>query len=529
MKIKYKHYIIGVASLLGIFCLGNSASAYTTEGGYDDIAGGDYLRYTATCDELDYLIENGVPDPHWGYINITLSNDCQKDLVIPSGKKVSLFGKGAAEIGGYRDEETGDWISIYGGTLSNNNGDTITVEKGATLVLYGEVSNTSSNSAVINNSGRLFLSGAKLSGTANGYVLKNSGTVTAYTETSFNNSGLINTGTIYVAGGRYLYHDINKYIVAGCSLGPDTAYPDDTVNCGDYRSNIKDAYFRLPEALPDGATVTVKSAFPEIANALAMEIISFDPSIVVVTGNATDGFTLTPKKSGTLWIGGQDFTHGAGQQYSVIYDVKNANTSTKDYLANNLSEDETHKIVDAVEADDTLYMDLDINKIDQEDVDTTYKNLVNDELTNGELLNYYDIYYLLKGRNAGEIARIDDLGDGAEDVVDVSIDVPEDLPEVPAGKTRRFFAVRIHEDGTRTLVDKLNVSKEGNKLHFKSGKFSTYALAYEDVNNISAPNSGVVTRFESGSAQDCMAMSAICAIAMISVLYYISRKVKQAE
>lgn len=509
MKIKYKHYIIGVASLLGIFCLGNSASAYTTEGGYDDIAGGDYLRYTATCDELDELIENGVPDPHWGYINITLSNDCQKDLVIPSGKKVHLNTNMGSD----------PWR-----TLTNVSGDTITVEDNAVLVFSGEATNTTPGKSVIQNAGRLFLSSAHLSGTGDGYVLRNSGVTTAITNTSFNNSGLINSGTLYIAGGQYPYHDVSKYIVSGCSLGPDEAYPDDTVNCGNYRSNIRDAYFKLPEALPDGASIKLESAFPEIANALNMEVISFDSSIVEVTGNAVTGFTLTPKKSGDVWIGGQDFTKGAGQQYSVVYKVENANASTKDYLANNLSDEETHKVVEAVRSDDELYMDLDINQLKQDEVATEYQDLANKEAKKGALLNYYDIYYLLKGRNAGEIARVDDLGDGVDDVVDVAVDMPEGLPEVQAGKSRNFFVVRLHEDGTKTKVDKLDVSKKGDKLHFKSGKFSTYALGYEDVDNISAPNSGVITHFEDGSAQNSILGSILCLATATGALYYISKK-----
>ena len=520
MKIKYKHYVLGIASLFGIFCLGNSASAYTTEGGYDDVAGGYSYSYTATCDELDYLIENGVPDPHWGYIHITLSNDCQKDLVIPSGKKVYLWGKGEAAISSYRDEND-DLISVYGGTLTNASGDTITVEEGATLAIYGEVINTSSGKAAINNSGRLFMMGTKLTGDEDGYVLKNSGITTATTGTSFNDSGFTNSGTFYVTGGKYPYHDINQFIVSGCSPNSDATYPDDDVSCGNNRGN---AYFRLPEALPDGASVKVTSAFPEIANALGMEIVSFDHSVIEVTGNAIDGFTLTPKKSGDVWIGTQDYTKGAGQKYSVVYEVENANKSTKDYLANNLNDEETSKIIEAVRSDDELYMDLDISKLEQDEVSAEYKNLVNDKLMKGELLNYYDIYYLLKGRNAGEIARIDDLGDGVDDVVDVAVDMPEGLPEVQAGKSRNFFVVRLHEDGTKTKVDKLDVSKKGDKLHFKSGKFSTYALGYEDVDNISAPNSGVITHFEDGSAQSSILGSILCLATATGTLYYISKK-----
>jgi hypothetical protein len=111
-----------------------------------------------------------------------------------------------------------------------------------------------------------------------------------------------------------------------------------------------------------------------------------------------------------------------------------------------------------------------------------------------------------------------------DDVVDVAVDMPEGLPEVQAGKSRNFFVVRLHEDGTKTKVDKLDVSKKGDKLHFKSGKFSTYALGYEDVDNISAPNSGVITHFEDGSAQNSILGSILCLATATGTLYYISKK-----
>ena len=147
MRIANKKYLLIFASLFGIFCFNDTVSAYSTDSYYDAIAKGDFIRYTAACNELDDLIENGVPDPHWGYIDITLSNNCQKDLVIPSGKKVRLTLK---------------YATNEGGTLTNNTGDTITVENNAVLVLAGEASNTSPDKAVVNNSGRLFLTVATI-------------------------------------------------------------------------------------------------------------------------------------------------------------------------------------------------------------------------------------------------------------------------------------------------------------------------------------------------------------------------------
>lgn len=523
-KINKKSTLI-IASLIGIFCLGNSASAYSSETYHDDVVDGDTIYYTAACDELDYLIQNGAPDPHFGYVNITLSNDCQKDLVIPSGKKVRLSLK--HESGGYRDSVTGDWVTTYeGGTLTNDSGDTITVGNGAVLVLSGNAFNTTSEKTVLNNSGHVFLYGAHLSGAEDGYVIRNSGTLSTTRGTSFNNSRLGNSGTIYVTGGKYLYHDMRQYIVDGCDIAQndDLPYSDDTVACGKNNINLSNAWFALPEALPDGASITLTSAYPEIANALNYEVLSFDSSTMEVAGNALDGFTLTPKKSGSVWIGIQNFTLGVGRQYSVVYEVENASSSVKDYLANHLSADIIHRIIEAVAAHDKLFMDFDISQLDLENINSTYKNLVNEIIEKATVLGYFDIDYLLKGQSAGNLANIDNLGDDEDDTVDVSVDLPDNLPEVLSGKTRHFFVIRIHEDGTKTIVDRINATEKGGRLHFKSGKFSTYALAYEDVDELSAPNSGINTRSENASAMSDNIGAAVCAFSIAGIMSIVIRK-----
>ena len=55
--------------------------------------------------------------------------------------------------------------------------------------------------------------------------------------------------------------------------------------------------------------------------------------------------------------------------------------------------------------------------------------------------------------------------------------LPEELTKVAEGYTRKYYVVRYH-DGKSEII---SASVDGNVLSFESDKFSTYALAYEDV------------------------------------------------
>ena len=69
--------------------------------------------------------------------------------------------------------------------------------------------------------------------------------------------------------------------------------------------------------------------------------------------------------------------------------------------------------------------------------------------------------------------------------VTVELELSEEARNVPSGFTRNFYVIRIHD----SKVDRLDATRNGNNLSFKTNKFSTYAVAYVDVkNNTSSPS-----------------------------------------
>ncbi len=87
---------------------------------------------------------------------------------------------------------------------------------------------------------------------------------------------------------------------------------------------------------------------------------------------------------------------------------------------------------------------------------------------------FYDIQIsvLADGQKVGNLKEL-------TKEIELKVNIPEKLPKVKEGYVRKYYIVREH-DGEVSVLD-TNVSKDGSYLTFKTDKFSTYALAYNDV------------------------------------------------
>ena len=63
--------------------------------------------------------------------------------------------------------------------------------------------------------------------------------------------------------------------------------------------------------------------------------------------------------------------------------------------------------------------------------------------------------------------------------IEVTLKLPDELLNVQKGQTRRFRIIKLHEGVTQTISGTLNY--ETNEFTFKTNEFSTYAIAYDDV------------------------------------------------
>lgn len=103
----------------------------------------------------------------------------------------------------------------------------------------------------------------------------------------------------------------------------------------------------------------------------------------------------------------------------------------------------------------TAYVDL-----------SMYKNVKTEVKTDSEVIS-----------ESNTTTQITDTGKE----ITIMMEVPEDIPTVTSGYTRTYRVIRVH-DG---IAEVLPTSHVGNKLTFKTSKFSTYAVSYVDVKDTS--------------------------------------------
>ncbi len=98
---------------------------------------------------------------------------------------------------------------------------------------------------------------------------------------------------------------------------------------------------------------------------------------------------------------------------------------------------------------------------------------------NGKIAEYLDIEVLVtagtQSYNLHELVK----------PVSLTVAVPLNIPAVAEGYTRTYYVLREHNGVVEKLSTKL--SEDGKNLTFATDKFSTYALAYEDVKEVDNP------------------------------------------
>lgn len=98
-----------------------------------------------------------------------------------------------------------------------------------------------------------------------------------------------------------------------------------------------------------------------------------------------------------------------------------------------------------------------------------------------KVVSFFDITLNVKNNITGEA-----LGtlNALDKKIKFEMSLPAELTKLEEGYTRKYYIVRYH-DGKSEIIP---ASVEGNMLSFESDKFSTYALAYEDVKNENVVN-----------------------------------------
>ena len=99
------------------------------------------------------------------------------------------------------------------------------------------------------------------------------------------------------------------------------------------------------------------------------------------------------------------------------------------------------------------------------------------------IVQLYDIYIVVEDTDGNEISRIHEI----PDEISFEVNIPEELAKVENGTTRTYSVLREHPEFE--VIDN-ELSNDGKTISFKSNKFSTFALVYDEVEEVQPEHGG---------------------------------------
>ncbi len=441
-----------------------------------------------TCADVQNVLNHAFSNSR-----VIIEENCKKNIVIPAGKNITLqlYMKYTSEVGP-------TYFENY--TLTDDGGDTITVEEGATLWIEGTpgydglpgsvptVRNTTNGKAAIRNYGTVRV-GTNVEAENGAYLAMNAGKL--YTLGGVYDGGTfmdIDNGRTYVAKGVFdNAGDVRPYIVNGMKLDEETgqivsALPDGR----DPLIALDDPSMLAEKKFPVGYSFTTEKDYADFADAMALKFgYVGDESVLKITGSNQDGWTFTTVGVGYTCAGFSSLFVAGDIGCMTGYEVPLQNEGGMVGVVENLFEKFDgfkEELRQAIENGELISVKVDVQAMF--DVDAEVDSAIREVLGNDTLAKYYNIRLLLKGGNE-EIAEIHELDDEPVEVR-IPASLMKDVPSVKPGYKRDYYVIRYHEG----VAEKLNAKLEGDELVFRSGKFSTYAVAYSDTQISNRPIGG---------------------------------------
>ncbi len=149
---------------------------------------------------------------------------------------------------------------------------------------------------------------------------------------------------------------------------------------------------------------------------------------------------------------------------SIVDDITNGKEVTS------VSDETVKNIKEAIDNGQVISTEVQVTPVKETEVNAQDKKVLEDHIDeNVNIAQYLDINILVKADDQviGEINQLNKE-------ITFTVAIPEDLMK----EGRTFYVIRVH-DGKAEKLD--TVENEDGTLTFKTDKFSTYALAYEDV------------------------------------------------
>ena len=232
-----------------------------------------------------------------------------------------------------------------------------------------------------------------------------------------------------------------------------------------------------------GETVTVTIAIAEGYELSTIKVLDADNKEVAITNNTfvmpNSEVTVTAafKKLETIVsLPVVDTTEEVEEVVVGVQEFEVAEEVLLESLEEILKEEGNEELAEVLAKENTV-VEVEIETVDTEKVEETIVKEMEKVAGKAKITTYFDITVAVRNDEKELLGTVSELTKEIELVVLL----PEELKNTDKLVNRTYYVIRQHEDKVEKLPATL--SKDGNHLVFKSDKFSTYALAYEDTEN----------------------------------------------
>ncbi len=393
--------------------------------------------------------------------DLTLTEDLKESITVKSGSNVTL--------------------DLAGFNMTNTAKDhTITIEKGATLTIKGKgtATNTSDQKAVINNNGTVVINGGDYY-RKDVKEKKENGKVITPRNTYY---VVLNHGKMTINGGSFKIDDgISSLIDNGWYNPKDNTekiMADLEINDGLFEVVNNDKYIKNDDfglMTINGGTFNMyqpaSAGIGSVGSASGKELVVVNGGTFNYTGT---NVAIWDYVKNTVTINGGTFNLKNGKVTNAPMGVVNPGEENKDVPKEyTVIGNDGQKII-AKKSE--LNQKVEVKDVKENELTKAELELIQKAISNKYVMSKI---YNIDLFNAYKDLKVEQITD-TEKAVSVTLNIPTDLEKVKDGYSRKYYVVRVH-DGKTDILD-TTINKDGT-LTFKTDKFSTYSLVYNDVEN----------------------------------------------
>lgn len=263
-----------------------------------------------------------------------------------------------------------------------------------------------------------------------------------------------------------------------------TVEPTDSLDAVTWSSSYKtvatvDATGKVTAVAPGKATITAEAGNQTAICEVTVYEVESDVEAPIID-------TSKPVDEVTVGINDKESQQNISDTMtSIVDDIINEKEVTS------VSGETVEKIKKAIDEGQVILTEVQVTPVKETEVNAQDKKVLEDHIDeNVNIAQYLDINILVKANDQviGEVNELDNE-------VTFTVAIPEDLMK----EGRTFYVIRVHDGKAEKLETAEN---EDGTLTFKTDKFSTYALAYEDAQESITTPITPVQPAQPGQSQD---------------------------